>query len=79
MRPNALPRISSAQAITPFGWIVNQSLALAGVTDPTLCARAGREHAFIDEVRARAERIAIVPWHAGHLAGVGALHALTAV
>jgi arsenite-transporting ATPase len=66
-------------AITPFGWIINQSLALAGVTDPTLCARAGREQAFIDEVRARAERIAIVPWHAGHLAGARALYGLTAV
>jgi len=65
--------------ITPFAWIVNQSLAVAGVTDPTLRARAGREHALIDEVRARAERIAIVPWHAGHLTGAGALHALTAV
>jgi arsenite-transporting ATPase len=65
--------------ITPFAWIVNQSLALAGVTDPTLRARARREHALIDEVRSGAEHLAIVPWRAGHLSGVRALEALTAV
>ena len=66
-------------AIIPFAWVVNQSLALADVTDPTLRARAGREHPLIDEVRGRAERIAIVPWRTGHLAGARALEVLTAV
>jgi arsenite-transporting ATPase len=66
-------------AIIPFAWVVNQSLALADVTDPTLRARAGREHPLIDEVRSRAERIAIVPWRTGHLAGARALEVLTAV
>ncbi len=64
--------------IDPFAWIVNQSLALAGVTDPTLRARAGREHVLIDEVRAEAERLAIVPWRAGRLTGDLALETLTA-
>jgi len=64
--------------IAPFAWIVNQSLALAGVTDPTLRARAGREHVLIDEVRAEAERLAIVPWRAGPLTGALALETLTA-
>ncbi len=64
--------------IAPFAWIVNQSLALAGVTDPTLRARAGREHLLIDEVRAEAERLAIVPWRAGRLTGALGLEALTA-
>ena len=64
--------------IAPFAWIVNQSLALAGVTDPTLRARAGREHVLIDEVRAEAERLAIVPWRAGRLTGALGLERLTA-
>ena len=42
--------------IAPFAWVVNQSLSLAGVSDPTLRARADREHALIDEVRAGAAR-----------------------
>jgi arsenite-transporting ATPase len=64
--------------ITPFAWVVNQSFALAGVSDPTLRARAAREGALIDEVRAGAERLAIVPWRAGPLTGAGALGALAA-
>jgi arsenite-transporting ATPase len=74
-----LTRDLKRAAIIPFAWVVNQSLALAGVTDPTLRSRAGREQGLIDEVRTRAERIAIVPWHAGNLAGARALHVLTAV
>lgn len=64
--------------ITPFAWIVNQSLALAGVSDPTLSARARREHALIGEVRTEADRFAIVPWRAGQLSGVRALEVMTA-
>jgi len=64
--------------ITPYAWVVNQSLALAGVTDPTLSARARREHALIDGVRREADRLAIVPWRAGRLTGVPALAVLTA-
>ena len=64
--------------IAPFAWVVNQSFALAGVSDPTLRARAAREGALIDEVRAEAERLAIIPWRAGTLTGIGALEELTA-
>ena len=62
--------------ISPFAWVINQSLALAGVSDATLRTRAEREHALIDEVRAGAERLAIMPWRAGSLTGALALGAL---
>lgn len=62
--------------IAPFAWIVNQSFALAGVSDPTLRARAGREGALIDEVRAEAERLAIIPWRSSGLTGARALEEL---
>jgi arsenite-transporting ATPase len=64
--------------ITPFAWVVNQSFALAGVSDPTLRARAAREGALIDEVQASADRLAIIPWRAGGLTGARALEALAA-
>ena len=64
--------------ISPFAWVVNQSLALAGVSDPTLRARAQREPALIDEVRREADRLAIMPWRAGTLTGALALEVLTA-
>ena len=64
--------------ISPFAWVVNQSLALAGVSDPTLRARAKREPALIAEVRREADRLAIVPWRAGTLTGAVALEVLTA-
>jgi arsenite-transporting ATPase len=49
--------------ITPWAWVVNQSVAAAaGVTDPLLRDRAAREQPFIDEVLARhATRVARVP------------------
>jgi len=59
--------------ITPFAWVVNQSLAAVGVTDPTLRARASRESPLIDEVGARAERVVVIPWIAGNPTGAAAL------
>ena len=48
--------------ITPFAWVVNQSLAVAGVTDPVLRERAHREGAFIGEVKQRhAARVICLP------------------
>ncbi|MGC8512882.1 MAG: arsenical pump-driving ATPase [Acidimicrobiales bacterium] len=38
--------------IEPAAWVVNQSLALSGVSDPLLAARAVAEHAVIDEIAA---------------------------
>lgn len=49
--------------ITPYAWIVNQSLAAAGPSDPLLVERARAEVPQIEAVRNRhAERTALAPW-----------------
>jgi arsenite/tail-anchored protein-transporting ATPase len=49
--------------ITPFAWIVNQSFASNGFTDPVLVERGAREGPYIAEVRdGLATRLAIVAW-----------------
>jgi arsenite/tail-anchored protein-transporting ATPase len=63
--------------IHPFGWVVNQSLALTDTTDPLLAARARHELPYIEEVRGRrAERFAGVPWMPTPPVGVEGLTAL---
>ncbi|MFN8110342.1 MAG: ArsA-related P-loop ATPase [Thermoleophilia bacterium] len=62
--------------ITPYTWVVNQSLATAGVTDPTLQARARREHGLVAEVQRLAEHVVVVPWQPGDLVGARGLGAL---
>jgi arsenite/tail-anchored protein-transporting ATPase len=50
--------------IGTFGWVVNRSLAAAGVTDPVLHQRGVRESPFLEEVRGRlSERYALLPWN----------------
>ncbi|XXY46156.1 ArsA-related P-loop ATPase [Sorangium sp. So ce269] len=49
--------------IEPFAWVINSSLAAAGVTDPCLKQRVAAELDQIEAVRERhARRIAIIPW-----------------
>ena len=49
--------------ITPFAWVVNQSLAVYHVLDPWLRQRQLQELPFIARVRDQlAERFALVPW-----------------
>ncbi len=48
--------------IEPYAWIVNQSLTPLRPTDPVLAARARHEFAYLQEVRAQADRFAVVPW-----------------
>ncbi|MES3629742.1 MAG: arsenical pump-driving ATPase, partial [Longimonas sp.] len=49
--------------ITPYAWIVNQSLAAASPTDPLLVERAHSEVPQIEAVQnEHAERIALAPW-----------------
>jgi arsenite-transporting ATPase len=49
--------------IQPFAWVVNQTFAGGGFSDPVLIDRGERERPFIAEVRGRfARRMAIVPW-----------------
>jgi arsenite-transporting ATPase len=60
----ALERDLARAGITPFAWIINQSLAAAGVLDPLLAARAAAEMPFIREVRAQHATVAVLPWAA---------------
>ncbi len=49
--------------IEPFGWVINQSFAGCGTTEPLLRQRARNEAPFIREVAdGLARRTAIVPW-----------------
>jgi arsenite-transporting ATPase len=65
--------------ITPFAWVVNQSLAAApGLTDPLLRLRAEREQHWLEDVRQRhATRMACVPMVAEAPVGADALRALS--
>jgi len=58
--------------IEPAGWVINQSLAAAGVTDPVLAARAAAETRHIAEVTTgHATRAAILPMLPAPPAGQG--------
>ena len=63
--------------ITPWAWVINNSLAAAETIDPFLARRAGHEHAQIAKVLADdADRCAIVPLLAHEPVGVAALRDL---
>jgi arsenite-transporting ATPase len=64
--------------ITPFAWVVNQSLAPLAVSHPLLRARQANEVRFIEEVRRLASRLAVVPWLAREPTGVDGLRQMTA-
>ena len=50
--------------IKPYGWVVNRSLALAGVSEPLLAAKAATELASIEEVKGQSSLVVILPWSA---------------
>jgi arsenite-transporting ATPase len=51
--------------ITPYAWVINQSLAATETHDPVLAERAALEHRYIAEVKDKlAQRVALIPWHA---------------
>jgi arsenite-transporting ATPase len=61
--------------ISPYAWVVNQSLAAAGVSAPVLAARAQLEPQYIAEVEAKgAAQMVIIPWRAEQPIGAEALH-----
>lgn len=62
--------------IEPFGWVVNQSLAAVATDDPVLAARRLAERPWLDEVRAIASRMAVLPWMAEPPRGTAKLGAL---
>ena len=47
--------------ITPWAWVINQSLAASTTTSPLLRHRASQEREPIDAVRVRASRLGLVP------------------
>jgi arsenite-transporting ATPase len=70
--PEATPVHEAAQlqddlrhaGIEPFAWVVNQSFAGAGITDPVLRERGAREQPYLIEVREQlANRVAWVSWY----------------
>jgi arsenite/tail-anchored protein-transporting ATPase len=49
--------------ITPYAWVINQSLAATETHDPVLAERAALEQRYIAEVQDRlAQRVALIPW-----------------
>jgi arsenite-transporting ATPase len=54
--------------ITPFAWVVNQSLTPLMVTDPVLRARRSHETVPLRELAMHGKRTALEPWHADMLA-----------
>ena len=48
--------------IEPFGWIINRSLIVTGVTEPMLAGKAAKEAGPIQEVLDSAHRVLIEPW-----------------
>ena len=51
--------------ITPFAWVVNQSLTPLDVKDPVLRGRRSQEATHLQELATHVGRTAIEPWHAG--------------
>ena len=59
----ALERDLARAGISPFGWVINQSLADSGVSDPLLAARARAELPYIREViEQHGPTVAVLPW-----------------
>ena len=49
--------------ITPYAWVINQSLAATETSDPVLVERAALEHRYIAEVQDKlAQRVSLIPW-----------------
>ncbi|MGE3776630.1 MAG: arsenical pump-driving ATPase [Pirellulaceae bacterium] len=64
--------------IKPFGWIINQSLALLSVHDRRLLSRKAQERTYIREVvEQHAARVALVAWQLAPPIGVDRLRALS--
>ncbi|GAB4126417.1 MAG: arsenical pump-driving ATPase [Fimbriimonadaceae bacterium] len=61
--------------IVPFGWVVNRSLALTGVTEPILAGKAAKEIEPLREIMALGEPFTILPWVAQPVGGAPASQA----
>jgi arsenite-transporting ATPase len=67
-----LERDLARAGITPFAWVVNQSLTPLQVTDPVLRARRGHEAVHLRELAAHGKRTALEPWQADVMAATPA-------
>jgi arsenite-transporting ATPase len=54
--------------ITPFAWVVNQSLTPLDVTDPVLRSRRNHEAVHLRELATHGKRTVLEPWHVDILA-----------
>ncbi len=86
--PEATPVHEAAQLqsdlrradITPYAWIINQSLTPLTVRDPGLQSRRQHEVPYINEVvQQHANRTTIIPWQAEPPTGREGLNRLTAI
>lgn len=59
--------------ITPYGWIINQSLLATNTDDPVLSSRAQLESPYIDEVKTLSRNVFLIPWQLDPPVGAEAL------
>ena len=65
LSPTSRVRFGLARAdITPFAWVINQSLLASGTADPLLAQRGQYEIPFIEKVAAQSPRTALIAWTA---------------
>jgi arsenite-transporting ATPase len=62
--------------ITPWAWLINQSLHGHALTEPVLVAKQRSERPYINEVLAMSARVALLRWQLQAPAGVAALREL---
>ena len=62
--------------ITPYGWVVNNTLDPSGTADPVLAARAGLQRPQLERVRHLAEQVWTLRWQAEPPVGAERLAAL---
>ncbi|UTR13958.1 arsenical pump-driving ATPase [Salipaludibacillus sp. LMS25] len=55
--------------ITPFAWVMNQSLQVSKTVDPILKGRAVSEHRWMRKVKELSSRTALVPWQEEQVVG----------
>ena len=68
----------SRAGIKPYAWIVNQSLALTGTTDPILVQRSQSEIELINNVQKdHADNTVVIPWLAKSPTGREGLKEIT--
>ena len=63
-----LERDLARAGVTPFAWVVNQSLTPLDVTDPVLRVRRNHEAVHLRELATHGKRTALEAWHADTLA-----------